>query len=381
MKVILHISADYPDAIVPNKTNAVRALLESQTSHRHLVYSLNRTDGLRKIEGLPFGGDHVAVTYEAPPRGILHHTRLKALARWIGDDLDRRNIRPDLLHCHKLTVEGLIGLELKARFGCPMIVSVQGDTDTKILDTRIDLRPVFRVVALQSAALISVSAWPLAHLRKTLGGAIDKCLVLPAISQVNSFSTAMLAGTPRLASTFHLLSWRRKGADTLARAASIAAKDYPGLVIDIYGGGPPDKVLALEQTLRALDPKGHVRLAGPIEPENLVSTLGTYAGYVMPSRRETYGMAYVEALFSGLPLVHARGRGVDGMIPAQVGYACDPFDVKAVAEGMVRLLANEATLKAAVSQAQADGSLTYLTAAHIAATYGSLLEKTLTSGR
>ena len=144
--------------------------------------------------------------------------------------------------------------------------------------------------------------------------------------------------------------------------------------MDILGAGPPERVLSLAQELRTHDPDGRIRLVGPVERRELSGRLNGYAGYVMPSRRETYGMAYVEALFAGLPLLYSKDRGVDGMVPQDIGYACDPNSPEDVAAGMISLIGDEAKYKAAVAAAQASGALNDLANEQIALNYKAVLD-------
>jgi glycosyltransferase involved in cell wall biosynthesis len=60
--------------------------------------------------------------------------------------------------------------------------------------------------------------------------------------------------------------------------------------------------------------------------------------FVMPSFRETFGVAYIEALSQGLPIVFTRGQGVDGYFePGTVGEAVNPHDAEALKAAILGL--------------------------------------------
>jgi glycosyltransferase involved in cell wall biosynthesis len=57
--------------------------------------------------------------------------------------------------------------------------------------------------------------------------------------------------------------------------------------------------------------------------------------FVMPSRKETFGLVYVEALSQGLPIVYCKNEGVDGFFENKtVGVAVEPNSAQDVVEGI-----------------------------------------------
>src|SRR5579871_5895145 len=97
-KVIVHISADFPDSMVAAKTSAVASLVSGADDYRHVIYSLNRVDWASGIVAIDFGPDRKALAYGAPPKGIFHATYLERVADWILADLRTQGIAVDALH-------------------------------------------------------------------------------------------------------------------------------------------------------------------------------------------------------------------------------------------------------------------------------------------
>ncbi|MCM1113853.1 MAG: glycosyltransferase family 4 protein, partial [Muribaculum sp.] len=55
--------------------------------------------------------------------------------------------------------------------------------------------------------------------------------------------------------------------------------------------------------------------------------------FVMPSRTETFGLVYAEAISQGLPVLYTRGQGFDGQFTeGVVGYAVDADNPGEIAE-------------------------------------------------
>jgi glycosyltransferase involved in cell wall biosynthesis len=79
---------------------------------------------------------------------------------------------------------------------------------------------------------------------------------------------------------------------------------------------------------------------------------------VMPSKRESFGLVFVEALFAGLPIIYPKGAGVDGYFDGlPFAIAVDPRNPQAIADAMRHVVTQEAALKQALARWQEDGGL------------------------
>ncbi len=69
--------------------------------------------------------------------------------------------------------------------------------------------------------------------------------------------------------------------------------------------------------------------------------------FLLPSRRETFGLVYAEAISQGLPVLYGRGQGFDGQFEdGRVGYAVDPDDPVAIADKVLSILGDYARFSA-----------------------------------
>lgn len=60
--------------------------------------------------------------------------------------------------------------------------------------------------------------------------------------------------------------------------------------------------------------------------------------FVMPSKRETFGLVYVEALLQGLPLLYATNEGIDGVYDENIGIKVDNFTQKEITTKLSSLI-------------------------------------------
>jgi glycosyltransferase involved in cell wall biosynthesis len=378
---ILHLSADYPDPLEPAKTKAVANLLALADGHRHRVISLNRVGWRpgRGIHALDFddaaGAGHRAVAYAAPGRGLMLRRAMERLADWVAEDCARAGFAPDLVHAHKLSVEGIAGHRLAARLGLPLALSVQGNTDLKIVGARPDLCPLYARLWREAALAFPFAPWARAALDARLGPRPGPVVALPCPGPADALLAPAPAPAPVIRAAFNLRDAKNKNAARLIRATGRAGAEIPALRLEIIGGGDAAAFAALAELACRAAP-GRVRFLGAVPHDAIQRLLNAATGFALVSHRESYGMVFAEALLAGSPCLIPRGRAIDGYFPdGSVVLTADPQDEAEIARGLVRLVREEAALKARLAELGAAGGLALLTRPAIRASYLAALEE------
>jgi L-malate glycosyltransferase len=116
---------------------------------------------------------------------------------------------------------------------------------------------------------------------------------------------------------------REKKADLLVRAVAIIRKEFPDIRVVIVGDGPEKD--GLQKLTKQCDVEKNIRFIG-FTPgnEELIATMKSSKIFASPSIREGFGMAAIEALACGLPVVtsNARKNAVKELIGATTGIVC-----------------------------------------------------------
>lgn len=371
MTTIVHISGDYPDTFQSRKTNAIKNLVEGTPQFRHVVYSINRLDGFGAVQVVRDHGDVVSLTYRAPPYGILLETCLKQVANWIATDVRRRGASPNLVHGHKLTIEGFAARDVARQLGAiPFICTVRGNTDQKYFRARPDKRGAFRRLAQDAAALLPVTPWIARDLtRRAFVDHDAELQLLPTISRSYAYKPPT-PGNGRLVTVFHLASWRLKGIPNLLGALAKIRKNGVEAELDIIGGGDEKSTQALQGLIEKTGLNDCVRLVGPVAPQDMQETLNDYSAFVLPTLRETFGMVYLEALFACLPILYSKDRGVDGFFDGlDIGARIDPRSVDGIASGLCDMLSGSQRMKTAIANEQASGAFDRFTPEAVCQSY------------
>ena len=145
-----------------------------------------------------------------------------------------------------------------------------------------------------------------------------------------------LAPGPVVACVARLVSF--KGVDTLLRAAGRVVAECPDARFVVLGGGP------LEGDLRALAERlgiaPSVRFSGfRADDRDVVRLLGLADVFCLPTRREGLGIAFVEAMAMGVPVVGPRIAPVTTVVAdGETGLLVKPEDDAAYAAAIVRVL-------------------------------------------
>lgn len=145
--------------------------------------------------------------------------------------------------------------------------------------------------------------------------------------------------TMRLLTIASLDPW--KGLDVLLHAMALLRTEFPNLRLECAGEGPGRA--SLEALAAALGLGGSVQFLGFLDRQALAGRLARCTIFVLPSRSEPFGIAVVEALACGAPVVASRVGGVPEILrDGRDGLLVTPGDPAAIAEALRRLLIDPA---------------------------------------
>lgn len=149
---------------------------------------------------------------------------------------------------------------------------------------------------------------------------------------------------PTLVTVANLVA-RKRHSDVLEALARLAPR-HPGLRYVIVGDGP--EAPRLRALAERLGVRERVSFRGALPHEEAVAAAQAASLFVLPSREEAFGVAYVEAMAGGVPTIGCRGEGG----PEEIARAGDgmvlvaPGDPAALAAAIGGLLESPAQLAA-----------------------------------
>ena len=128
-----------------------------------------------------------------------------------------------------------------------------------------------------------------------------------------------------------------KGIELVLRALPAVLTQFPGAHYTVVGGGTD--LPAMADLIRRLGLEQQVELAGACGAEELRRAYVQADIFVLPTKVEGFGVVFLEAMQSGLPVVAARAAAAPEVVEDGVtGILTDPGNHGEIAEALVALL-------------------------------------------
>jgi glycosyltransferase involved in cell wall biosynthesis len=130
---------------------------------------------------------------------------------------------------------------------------------------------------------------------------------------------------------------RHKGYDVVLEALPTILAEVPGLHYVLVGKG--DDRPRIERRIVELGLERHVTLTGFVPDDELPDYYNLCNLFAMPSKREGFGIVYLEAMACGKPTIAGNRDGArDALADGELGVLVDPDDVAAFGAAAVEVL-------------------------------------------
>lgn len=242
----------------------------------------------------------------------------------------------------------------------PALVTTLHGTDVSTFGLDPALAPVLRL-AVGSSEAVTVPSQHLQALARhhlgleaveVVGNFVDTARFVPAPARDTAALEALFpgagwaAGPARPWVLLHASNFRalKRVGDAVEVLARVRAR-HPAVLV-LVGDGP-ERATA-EARAKALGVSAAVALVG--EQADVVPLLQLADAFLLPSETESFGLAALEALACGVPVVATRTGGLPELVHhGETGFLCEVGDAAAMAASVERLLA-EPTARAGFSR-------------------------------
>jgi L-malate glycosyltransferase len=338
-RLVLHIAADFPNQEIYPRL--VRSL--SDRGVKQVILSAVRTTveadrSQPQIPSVRYDIRHVL----KPAHRIFFRTKIRLVAGIASRLPEIGGV--SVVHAHSLYSDGAVALTLARRLSVPFVTAVRNVDVNAFMRLRPDLVLVRNAVLRVASRVVFLSpAYRDSFISRLCGPLRDlvsaKSLVIPngvapfwhdhessqRLPAPDGTLRLLYVGDFTLNKNIHGII---AAVGILASSRKVALTIVGGDLADAYAAGLPQSVAGatLIYAGRATD------------VEQLRQFYLRHDVFVMPSFTETFGVAYIEALSQGLPVVHSLGQGIEGYFPESgVAQGVDPSDPVAIAAGIAEL--------------------------------------------
>lgn len=265
---------------------------------------------------------------------ILFYTKHKKILKDIINKYDIRKF--SVIHAHSLFSNGYIAMKLKEKFGIPYIAAVRNTDLNTFFKKMPHLRKIGVKILKEANKIIFLSeAYKYETIEKYVPkkmkeGILSKSDVIP--NGIDNFWLENRATAKKINKnkTIKLLYVgvinKNKNLLTTIEAIEYLLKEGYNITYTIVG--KIEDKFVYNQVKR----KQYVKYISPKKKEDLIKIYRNNDIFVMPSKAESFGLVYAEAMSQGLPVIYSKGQGFDGQFDeGKVGYHVDsenPIDIK-----------------------------------------------------
>jgi L-malate glycosyltransferase len=259
--------------------------------------------------------------------------------------------RPDLIHAHNTISAGLLAHRISRREGIPYVLT-EHSSAYQLDEVPASLFPAVRAAIAGAKTFLPVSKALLQSIVTRVGQPDTEVTVLG-----NVLPRAFMAVPPRdrAGSPFTFLTVGSllpvKNQTLLLSAFAQVLRTRPDCRLVLVGDGPLRQ--SLEQQSAEAGLGDRVEFAGLLEPEQVRAQMQQADAFVFPSQFETFGVALIEALACGLPVIAMASGGPEEIVTPANGRLVAPADAAGLVAAMVEVASASGSFDAEAIQASA----------------------------
>lgn len=242
--------------------------------------------------------------------------------------------KPDIVHVHYAGGYGIWGV--KTRFH-PLVLSVWG-SDVESLPKSFFYRPFIKSVLTHADKITATSESLKKSTINVLESSKGKIDVIPFGVSVPD-STSELPITDFCSAIYLKHLEAVYAPDILIQATALVIDKFPDFKLSICGNGSmKEQLIKLVQNLKL---EKNIQLLGYIESSEVYELIKQHHFMVMPSLKEGFGVAAVEACACARPIVATNVGGIPEIVTdGHNGYLVNPNSVQELADGMLKMISD-----------------------------------------
>ncbi|VYU31368.1 glycosyltransferase [Clostridium tertium] len=239
---------------------------------------------------------------------------------------------PDIIHVHSALYGGLAAIEIKKKYNIPFVIT---EHSSGVLQGVLRSHDISMLKDIYDNAdyIISVGE----RLREAIGVYSNKNVeVIPNIVDVTRFSINPSKEDDNF--TFISISHLKenKNIDLTLKALKEVINVHSNTRLIVVGDGPEkENLMNISKDLMIYN---NINFVGAISREKLNDVINKADAFVLPSKYETFGIAYIEALACGLPIITSKCGGPEDFFSEKIGLMISECNVHELSNAMIKII-------------------------------------------
>lgn len=127
-----------------------------------------------------------------------------------------------------------------------------------------------------------------------------------------------------------------KGFDIVIKALAKIVDHHPNVELTIIGSG--DQLKYLKDLCKFLSVQDKVYFLGHLSKNEIACQMKNHDAFILTTHVEAFGVVFIEALASGLPVIGTKSGGPQSIITEDIGYLVETDDVNDTAKAMNQII-------------------------------------------
>jgi len=249
----------------------------------------------------------------------------------------------DMIHAHSLFANGYVAYKLSKKYNIPYIVAVRNTDINVFFKYFFFLKKLGKKILKNASSVIFLSD---SYKQYVTDKYIDVCekeeflnkaMVIPNGIDDEWFDSNISSKSMNEKNINLVFTGRidkNKNVFTTIKSCEILKNKY-NVTFTIIG---KNCIKNFDKKIERFD---YVKYLGVKNIEEIKKIYKNADIFVMPSRFETFGLVYVEAMSQGLPIIYTKGQGFDGYYKdGVVGYSVKYNDYQEIAKNIEKIIKN-----------------------------------------
>lgn len=239
----------------------------------------------------------------------------------------------DIIHAHSSLWAGISATYIAKKYNIPLVITEHSSVERGVYVRKSYLPSIIKSYI--SADKVIAVGNGLKKEIKALSGRPD----IEVVGNLVDLSLFKIREEERMSDEFIFFSIAflegEKGFDTLIKAF---AKGFKGQDAKLIIGGDGSQRDWLEQIVKSLSVEEQVFFTGALTREEVALYMSKCDAFVLPSRYETFGVVYIEALASGKPVIGTFNGGAESIINSNNGYIVEIDNIDELEKAMSKMV-------------------------------------------